>query len=139
MVTNMMHPTDSQVTAARSRLLSYQNPATTAVSTQAEIRQALLTLLPTIDYIMLGICANNWDEGILTLQQYSRALDLPQLLPTPALTGPVYIKFNPRQPKCYASAYQGSDRGVLVAAQSDDLTKLNEMFGHLPLDLFAEV
>jgi Domain of unknown function (DUF1824) len=138
MVTNMMHPTDSQVTAARSLLLSYQHPTTSAL-TQAQIRQALLTLLPAIDYVMLGICAHHWDEGILTLQQYSHALDLPQLLPTPALTGAVYIKFNPRQPKCYASEYQGSDRGVLVAAQSDDLTKLNEMFGHLPLDLFAEV
>jgi hypothetical protein len=135
----MIHPTESQVTTARSLLLSYQNSATTVVPTQVETRQALLTLLPAIDYVMLGICANNWVEGILALKQYSQALNLPQLLPTPELTGAVYIKFNPRQPKCYAAAYQGIDRGVLVAAQSDDLSKLNQMFGHLPLDLFAEV
>ena len=91
-----------------------------------------------IDQLMLGICANSWAEGILTLEQYSQALGLPILLPTPALTGAIYIKFNPQLPKCYASTYQGIDRGVLVAAQSEDPTKLNEMFGHLPLDLFAD-
>ena len=131
----MTDPTDDSLISARAILLNYQHPTT---ATPSQIRQALLTLLPTIDYVMLGICANTWDEGILALQQYSYALKLPQLLPTPALTGAVYIKLNPRQPKCYASAYQGSERGVLVAAQSDDLTKLNEMFGHLPLDLFAK-
>ncbi len=88
---------------------------------------------------MLGICANSWAEGILALTQYSQALNLPLLLPTPELTGAVYIKFNPQLPICYASAYDGIERGVLIAAQSDDLTKLNDMFGHLPLDLFANL
>lgn len=87
---------------------------------------------------MLGICADDWEQGIQALQQYSQALKLPLLLPTPASIGAIYIKFNPSSHSCYASTYLGSDRGVLVAAQSDDLTKLNEMFGYLPLDLFAE-
>ena len=127
----MINLIEPQLVAARSQLLDYKN------STPIEIRHALLTLLPEIEQIMLGICASSWAEGILALQQYSQALNLPELLPTPELTGAIYIKFNPRLLNCYASAYEGSERGVLVAAQSEDLTKLNEMFGHLPLDLFS--
>jgi Domain of unknown function (DUF1824) len=132
-----MSLTDSRSIAARSLLLACQDPQVAAAKNLTEIRQALLRLLPTIDRLMLGICADDWEQGIQSLQQYSQALNLPLLLPTPALSGAIYIKFNPSSPSCYASTYLGSDRGVLVAAQSDDLTKLNEMFGHLPLDLFA--
>ena len=134
-----MSLTDSPAIAARSLLLACQDPQVVAATHPAEIRQALLTLLPAIDRLMLGICASNWAEGILALEGYSHALNLSLLLPTPELSGAIYIKFNPNSPSCYASAYEGSERGVLVAAQSDDLTKLNEMFGHLPIDLFAEV
>lgn len=128
----MIHLTDPQIVEARSILTSPNN------STAAAIRQALLILLPSIDHIMLGICAGSWTDGILVLEQYSQAFELPILLPTPELSGAIYIKYNPRLSKCYASAYNGTERGVLVAAQSEDLTKLNEMFGHLPLDLFAD-
>ncbi len=129
--------TDSQAIIARSLLLACQDPQVLATTNPSEIREALLRLLPKIDRVMLGICANNWAEGIPALQQYSHALNLPILLPTPELSGAIYIKFNPNSPSCYASAYLGSERGVLVAAQSDNLDNLNEMFGHLPLDLFA--
>jgi hypothetical protein len=132
-----MSLTDSRSIAARSLLLACQSPQVAATTDPAEIRQALLMLLPEIDRLMLGICADDWDRGIQALQQYSQALNLPWLLPTPALSGAIYIKFNPSSPSCYASAYLGSDRGVLVAAQSDELDGLNEMFGHLPLDLFS--
>jgi Domain of unknown function (DUF1824) len=128
---------EPQIVAARSLLIRYQDP-TKVLPTPAETRAALLTLLPAIDRIMLGICARSWAEGILALQQYCHALNLPKLLPTPELAGVIYIKYNPTLSNCYASVYQGLDRGVLIAAQSDDLTRLNEMFGHLPLDLFAE-
>jgi hypothetical protein len=128
--------TDSQIIAARSILIGYEN--STPVPDRSTTRAAILTLLPAINYLMLGICASSWTEGILALKQYSQALNLTELLPTPELTGAVYIKFNPRLPNCYASAYHGIDRGVLIAAQSEDLTKLNEMFGHLPLDLFSD-
>jgi hypothetical protein len=128
---------EPQIEAARS-LLMRDRDLTQVLPTSAETRAAILTLLPAIDRIMLGICAENWAEGILALQQYSHALNLPELLPTPELAGVIYIKYNPTISNCYASVYQGLDRGVLIAAQSDDLTRLNEMFGHLPLELFAE-
>jgi Domain of unknown function (DUF1824) len=128
---------EPQIVAARSRLIQDRD-LTKVLPNPAETRAALLALLPAIDRIMLGICAESWAEGILALQQYSHALNLPKLLPTPELAGVIYIKYNPTLSNCYASTYQGLDRGVLIAAQSDDLTRLNEMFGHLPLDLFAE-
>jgi Domain of unknown function (DUF1824) len=128
---------EPQIEAARSLLIQDRDP-TKVLPTPAETRAALLVLLPAIDRIMIGICARSWAEGVLALQQYSHALNLPELLPTPALAGAIYIKYNPTLSNCYASTYQGLDRGVLIAAQSDDLTRLNEMFGHLPLDLFAE-
>jgi Domain of unknown function (DUF1824) len=128
---------EPKIVAARSLLIQYQDP-TKVLPNSADTRAALLALLPAIDRIMLGICARSWAEGILALKQYSHALNLPELLPTTELAGVIYIKYNPTLSNCYASVYQGLDRGVLIAAQSDDLTRLNEMFGHLPLELFAE-
>jgi Domain of unknown function (DUF1824) len=132
----MINLQEPQIVEARSLLLRYQDP-TKILPNPSDTRQALLTLIPAIDRIMLGICASSFLEGNLALQQYSHALNLPLLLPTPELAGSVYIKYNPTLSNCYASTYLGLDRGVLIAAQSDDLTRLNEMFGHLPLDLFA--
>lgn len=134
-MTNLNEP---QTVGARSLLTGYQNPAT-ASATHAEIRAALLILLPLIDHIMLGICASNWAEGILALKEYSQAFDLPILLPTSELAGAIYIKYNHQIPICYASAYEGTERGVLIAAQSEDPSKLNDMFGHLPLNLFSDL
>jgi hypothetical protein len=132
----MIDLSDPQIIAARSLLVGYEQAPT--APTKTATRAAILTLLPAIDYVMLGICASSWAEGICALEQYTQALNLPLLLPEPELTGAIYIKFNPKLPNCYASAYYGIDRGVLIAAQSEDLNKLNEMFGHLPLDLFSD-
>ncbi len=133
----MIDLTDPQIIAARSLLVEYEK--STTLPSKETTRQALMTLLPAIDCMMLGICASSWAEGILALEQYTQALDLPLLLPTPELTGAVYIKFNPQRSNCYASIYHGLDQGVLIAAQSEDLSKLNAMFGHLPLDLFSDL
>lgn len=49
----------------------------------------------------------------------------------PAIPGPVYIKYNSASGLCYASGYEGRDRGVLVQLGQQQL-------GHLPLGLFDE-
>ncbi len=108
-----------------------------ATISHTTIRTALLAVLPEIDRVMLGVCANNWSQGIVSLQQYSQALSVPLFLPTPEFAGPVYLKSNPNNGTSYASAYPGNERGVLLAVQSDTVDKLNAVFGHLPLDLFA--
>jgi hypothetical protein len=111
---------------------------------QQALQQALQQVAQASDHQILGICADTLVQGQQALAAYATALGYtPQ---TPSLrseeiqqAGAVYIKFNPISGLCYASHYEGSYRGVLVSCQSADEADLNEMFGHLPLDLFDEL
>lgn len=105
---------------------------------RALLRQALLLTAEASDYQILGICADTLAEGIQALESYAAALNYTPDPNLPAIEEAVYIKFNPNSGLCYASPYSGNHRGVLVSCQSADETGLNEMFGHLPLNLFAE-
>lgn len=44
------------------------------------------------------------------------------------MQGPVYVKYNAATEQCYATKYNGQDRGVL-------LTLGQSLVGHLPLGL----
>jgi hypothetical protein len=100
-------------------------------------RQALIFMASLSDYQILGICAETAEEGILAMKTYSRAFhyEAPDNLPTPE--GAVYIKLNGKNGLCYLDSYYGHHRGVLVSCQSNYETGINEMYGHLPLDLFV--
>jgi hypothetical protein len=100
------------------------------------IRRALLVAASQSDYQMLGVCADTLEQGLRALEGYAKALSYSPNLNLEPVEGAVYIKFNPNSAKCYASPYDGEHRGVLVSCQSADNTDLNEMYGHLPLDLF---
>jgi len=106
-------------------------------SEKSVIRSALILLTNLADYQILGICADTAEEGILAMKDYSLALgyEAPNNLPT--TEGPVYIKLNGKNGLCYLDSYAGHHRGVLVSCQSDDEGEINEMYGHLPLDLFV--
>ncbi|MEH2026570.1 DUF1824 family protein [Nostoc sp.] len=106
-------------------------------SEKVVIRNALILLTQLADYQILGICADTAEEGILAMKTYSLALgyEPPDNLLTPE--GPVYIKLNGKNGLCYLDSYSGHHRGVLVSCQSDDEGGINEMYGHLPLDLFV--
>lgn len=56
---------------------------------------------------------------------------VPEVAAAPAITGPVYVKFNSVSGLCYASRYEGRDRGVLVQLGQQQL-------GHFPLGLHDE-
>ncbi|HYX15167.1 MAG TPA: DUF1824 family protein [Nostoc sp.] len=101
------------------------------------IRSALILIAKLADYQILGICADTAEEGILAMKTYSLALgyEAPDNLLTPV--GPVYIKLNGKNGLCYLDSYAGHHRGVLVSCQSYDEDGINEMYGHLPLDLFV--
>jgi hypothetical protein len=58
-------------------------------------------------------------------------LQVPGCPALPAVTGAVYIKYNSATGLCYASRYEGRDRGVLVQLGQQQL-------GHLPLGLMDE-
>ncbi|MDZ7950114.1 MAG: DUF1824 family protein [Nostoc sp. DedQUE12b] len=106
-------------------------------SEKVVVRNALILLTKLTDYQILGICADTAEEGILAMKTYSLALgyEPPNNLLTPE--GPVYIKLNGKNGLCYLDSYDGHHRGVLVSCQSYDEDGINEMYGHLPLDLFV--
>jgi hypothetical protein len=106
-------------------------------SEKVVIRQALILICKLSDYQILGICADTAEEGILAMKTYSQALgyEAPNDLQTP--DGSVYIKLNGKNGLCYLDAYFGHHRGVLVSCQSYTDGGINEMYGHLPLDLFV--
>lgn len=99
------------------------------------IRQALLLVSKVSDYQILGICAETATAGLSALASYTKALNYQPNLDLPPVAGAVYIKFNPKTGLCYLDAYSGQYRGVLVSCQSA-YGSVNEMYGHLPLDLF---
>ena len=101
------------------------------------IRQALLLLTSLSDYQILGICAETEEEGMLATKTYSQALGYEVPCDLPPIEGPVYIKLNGKNGLCYLDSYSGHHRGVLVSCQSYDEGGINQMYGHLPLDLFV--
>ncbi len=101
------------------------------------IREALLLFASLSDYKILGICADTEAEGMLAMKTYSLALGYEPPRNLPSIEGPVYIKLNGKNGVCHIDSYFGHHRGVLVSCQSYSPEGINEMFGHLPLDLFA--
>ncbi len=101
------------------------------------VRDALALLASISDYQILGICADTADEGMLAMKTYSHAFGYEPPSNLPIIEGPVYIKLNGKNGVCYLDSYSGHHRGVLVSCQSYSQGGINEMFGHLPLDLFA--
>ncbi|MGJ3245934.1 MAG: DUF1824 family protein [Elainellaceae cyanobacterium] len=108
-----------------------------SASDKALIRRALRQVIPQSDHQILGICADDLQQGRAALHSYTEALGYSVSGDLTPVDGSVYIKFNPRSGLLYADTYTGEHRGVLVSCQSDDESGLNDMFGHLPLDLFS--
>ena len=112
-------------------------PQTTATSAEREqLQQALQLVASHSDYQMLGVCANTFQEGYQALLTYATALGYTAKFELEPIDGAVYLKFNPKAASCYVNVYLGEHRGVLVSCQSADAEGVNEMYGHLPLDLF---
>ncbi|MDJ0674108.1 MAG: DUF1824 family protein [Calothrix sp. MO_167.B42] len=101
------------------------------------IRRALLSIANLADYKILGICADTAEEGLLAMETYSLALGYEPPRDLPTIEGPVYIKLNGKNGICHLDSYAGHHRGVLVSCQSYSHAGINEMYGHLPLDLFV--
>ncbi|HEY9670684.1 MAG TPA: DUF1824 family protein [Waterburya sp.] len=105
-------------------------------SEKASIRQALLLLAEHSDFQILGICADTATQGLLALKHYAQALGYQPPLGLEPIDGSIYIKFNPKNGISYLDSYTGTHRGVLVSFQSAYEDGVNDMYGHLPLDLF---
>ncbi len=107
------------------------------VSEKGLIRDCLVLVATLCDYQILGICADTAEEGLLAMKTYCKAMGYEPPSNLPVIDGPVYIKLNGKNGLCYLDSYSGHHRGVLVSCQSYNDKGINEMFGHLPLDLFS--
>ncbi len=124
-------------TAMDTSTLSSSVKKLPAELSRESVYEALTLVLNGSEYQLIGICAENYAEGALTLQQYLVAFGY-ETMPTFADPGqPIYIKYNSKTETCYAKPYDGDHRGVIVSCQSSYDDEVNETFGHLPLDLFA--
>lgn len=104
---------------------------------RTQLRAALQLVAQHSDYQMLGVCADSLAQAQKALKAYATALGYSPEVAVEALQGSVYLKFNPRSNRCYADSYPGDHRGVLVSCQSAEADGINQMYGHLPLDLFT--
>jgi len=106
-------------------------------SEKEKLRQALRILAEQSDYQIFGICADTATQGLSALKTYAQALGYQPNLDLTPIEGAVYIKYNGNSGLCYIDSYTGEHRGVLVSCQSSFEGGINEMYGHLPLNLFA--
>ncbi len=113
------------------------NPNPEWLAGKVVIQAAVLLVARCSDYLILGICADTVAQGSMALKTYAAALGYEATVDTVSIEGPVYIKFNPQTGLCYVDSRFSKYRGVLVSYQSSDPGGINQMYGHLPLDLFA--
>lgn len=87
----------------------------------------------------LGICADNLQQGIVTLSSYLKALGYQlNLIKEKGANNsePVYLKFSTQKMSYYSDKYTGKHRGVLVSFQSED-DLIAGTYGHFPLNLYS--
>ncbi|MBD3883751.1 DUF1824 family protein [Phormidium tenue FACHB-886] len=131
----------SSLEAAHSLLKAFDCLTDKTIRSQAErqqVRQALLQVAQQSDYQILGVCSESFAQGYRSLQTYAAALGYETAFNLQPIEGVVYFKFNPKAGSCYVSPYEGNHRGVLVACQSAYESGVNDIYGHLPLDLFED-
>lgn len=133
---NSTHLTLQEAQELLNQFNCIENKSINSESEKDRIRQALLLLTKHSDYQILGICADTAAQGLAALKTYSKALGYQPNLNLAPIDGSVYLKFNPKSGLCYLDSYTGTHRGVLVSFQSAYADGINEMYGHLPLDLF---
>ncbi|MEB3230163.1 MAG: DUF1824 family protein [Leptolyngbyaceae bacterium] len=114
------------------------NPNLSNTVDSATLQSAILVLVQHADYYILGVCADNISQGYTTLLQYGQAFGDRIEHPCPDHSGPVYLKYNTRSGLFHVDRYTGSHRGILVSCQSAYDQGANDLYGHLPLNLFAK-
>ncbi len=114
--------------------------AAASVEQRESIRQNLQILTKAADYHTIGMCADNQTMGLTALHSYAKyfgySITADLVTALPAISGSVYLKYNPRSNRLYVDTYQGDYRGGLVSFQSDLVDGYNGTHGHFPLDLF---
>jgi len=129
---------------ARKLLDQYSCTEQKSVKTQQEkeeLQTAIQQIAQESEWENLGICADNTEQALNALKNYLSAFgyEINQINfeQVSAVNTPVYIKFSTKQMGFYQDNYTGDYRGVLVSCQAED-DLIAGVYGHLPLDLFAE-
>ena len=103
-----------------------------------ELRNSLLLVKSLSSSQNLGICADNFQQGLASLASYLEAfgyrINLKQESDSISLS-PVYLKFSTQKMSYYSKKYMGEYRGVLISCFSED-DLITGTYGHFPLDLF---
>jgi hypothetical protein len=112
-----------------------QESATT--ERRSQITEALDYLTQQADYHIFGICADNIEQALKSLQNYATHFQyqLPEA-DSPMIDDGVYLKYNPRSRRYHFDNYKGSYRGVLISFHTDFTDGYSGTHGHFPLDLF---
>jgi len=137
--------TNLTVAAALKLLKLFSCTETKSVDSDAEkaqLQEALLAIVNLSEHQNLGICADNPAKAIDALASYLQAFGYKMpgdRADIPSHENPVYLKFNSQKMSYYLDDYTGKYRGVLVSCQSSESEELNGTYGHLPLDLFAQM
>ncbi len=136
-------PTDLTLDKALEILKSYDCARVTTTKPLAqpeELRNSLLLVTSLSSSQNLGICADNSQQGLITLGSYLAALGYSSNFEQENVdqsSEPVYLKFSTQKMSYYSSEYTGEYRGVLIACQSED-DLIAGTYGHFPLDLFMK-
>jgi len=110
---------------------------TATLDRRSQICQALDYLSKLADYHIFGVCAENTESALQSLQNYAAHFryELPDA-DLSAIAGGVYIKYNPRSRRYHSDNYKGVYRGVLLSFHTDFADGYSGTHGHFPLDLF---
>lgn len=87
----------------------------------------------------MGICADNVQEAVKSLNSYLRAFGNDfevKIEDKKEIDNGVYLKFSTEKKNYYLESYTGNYRGVLVTIFSSSNEAIVGTYGHFPLDLF---
>lgn len=125
-----------------SLLKSYSCSRPKVVNTSEEKRQlqeALRLIVSLSEAQNLGICADNVQEAVKSLNSYLRAFGNDfevKIEDKKEIDNGVYLKFSTEKKNYYLESYIGNYRGVLVTIFSSSNEAIVGTYGHFPLDLF---
>lgn len=103
-----------------------------------ELRNSLLLVTNLSSSQNLGICADDFQQGLSALASYLKAFGYQHNLEQENVSTsaePIYLKFSTQKMSYYSKKYTGKYRGVLVSIQSED-DLIAGTYGHFPLNLF---
>ena len=139
----MSAPQSSDLTLDRALKLLKSHDRAQLTKTESSIKpedlRSSLLLIKNLSLSQnLGICANNFQQGLTALESYLKAFGYQDDWDQNNVSNssePVYLKFSTEKMSYYSDKYIGEYRGVLVSFQSED-DLIAGTYGHFPLDLF---